>query len=82
VSSRRLFRVVARRVGERSKRDFIVEAAAPVAAALEAFTRLSSLAPDVVDVAPLREVGAGSVRVTVEAGPDERFQFSVEPTAG
>ena len=76
----RPFRVVAHRIGERSKREFVIDAGAPVAAALEAFSRLSSLSPDVVDVIPLHDAGSQSVTVTVEAGPGERFRLFVEPT--
>jgi hypothetical protein len=82
VSNSRLFRVVAQRVGARSKRVFVIDAPAPVAAALEAFTRLSSLSPDVVDVVPVHEAGSQKVTVTVEAGLDERFRLFVEPTTG
>ena len=81
VSNSRLFHVVARRIGERTKSEFVIDAPAPLAAALEAFTRLSSSSPDLVDVTPLREAGKQSITVTVEAGPGERFRFFVEPAS-
>jgi hypothetical protein len=82
VANSRLFRVAAQRVGERPKREFIIDAAAPVAAALEAFALLSSLTPDVVDVVPMRKAGTQRVTLTIEAGPRERFRLFVEPTGG
>ena len=81
MASSRLFRVVAQRLGQTSRREFVIDAAAPIAAALEAFTRLSSLSPDVIDVVPLQEAGSQSVTVTVEAGLGERFRLFVEPNA-
>jgi hypothetical protein len=74
--------VIAQRESERSRREFVVDATAPVAAALEVFSRLSSLTPDVVDVGSLHEAGTKAVAVTVEACPGERFRFYVEQTGG
>jgi hypothetical protein len=74
VSNSRRFRVVAQRDGERSRREFVIDAAAPVAAALEAFSRLSSLVPDVVDVGSLHEAGTKAVTVTDGFGLSRPFR--------
>jgi hypothetical protein len=72
------FRVVVRRSGSRSRRVLEVLAPAPLAAALEAFGRISGSAVEVVDVATVSEAGTRSLTVAIESRSGERYRVLVE----
>jgi hypothetical protein len=72
------FRVVVRRSGSRSRRVLEVLAPAPLAAALEAFGRISGSVVEVVDVATVSEAGRRGLTVAIEARSGERYRVLVE----
>ena len=73
----RQYRVVSRRVGDRTRRTLVVVAQGPLAAALDAFARLYSSPPEVIDVSALHSAGEQSFLVTIEAAPRERYRLFV-----